>query len=747
MKKYLSLISKLNSFNKLSVNSIKNSLLLSKYPLVNTNMLSFASKTKKVSDSEATTTTTKSLKKISPKKETKKEKSSSSSSASDEEETKKTKSKSTPKQPTSKKTTTKATTSTATPTAATTTKTASTNSKDNTSVAKTKKTAQTVNPTTNKSKNFEVDFKNNPQNIGKVTLDYPINLNSFPKCSGKFDDPYQDYINSNRLSTETKNIIFADQASNCRNYAPLPVVLAEGHGSVVEDVDGFRYIDCLLGYSAINMGHGNAKIHTAMVEQMSKLYMTSRAFYNNKLYEAAKLITEIFQKDKVLFMNSGVEAGETAVKMARRWGYEVKKIKDNEAKIVFVKNNFWGRTITACATSDDPSRYKGFGPYDRENFYLIDYNNLEAVEETFKNDSNICAIFLEPIQGEAGIIIPDNNYLKGVYELCKKYNVLLIDDEVQAGLGRSGKLLACEHSLGADIKPDIILLAKSLSNGYYPISAVLANSEIVDLIKPGEHGSTFSANPLAMNILIASLKELISEDGKIIKNSSVQGSRLAYLIYSLNSPLIKEVRGRGLFIGVEFHQDIPIKVSDIALLLMERGLLTKQTHSTCLRLTPALNIGNEEVFAIYHIFKSVVDSLAAQLKYSNGNQTVADFIVTMNIKNEMDDYILSSPRVEYKTKNNKQEKYKLSLLSPINIVDEEVNLKKKEKVINMKDNLNEINLGNDEIIDLNQLKNRNKSNNRISEVSEEEFLFIDKENDNEDLLKDPLGQILRNQKI
>ena len=738
MKKFLNLVTKVKFVNSYSlINHIK---LLNKSSIIACNKFTFAANQKKIAtnkENKPSETNDKATKKKETKKSTKKIESNKSSSSEEEE----IKTAQTKKNTSTNKTSSNSSNSKlATKSSLSSNKTANDSSNSN-STNTNKTTSNTkkkvIESSQSKSlKNFEVDFKNSPQNIGKLSLDYPINLNSFPKCSGKYDDPYQDYINSNRLSPETKSIIYADQDKNCRNYAPLPVVLAEGHGSVVEDVDGFRYIDCLLGYSSINYGHGNKNIHKAMVEQMSKLYMTSRAFYNNKLYEAAKLITEIFKKDKVLFMNSGVEAGETAIKMARRWGYMVKNIPNNEAKVVFAKNNFWGRTITACATSDDPSRYEGFGPYDNKSFYLVEYNNLKAVEELFQKDSNICAIMLEPIQGEAGIIIPDKYYLSGVYELCKKYNVLFIDDEVQAGLGRSGRLLACEYSLGNDVKPDIICLAKSLSNGYYPVSAVLANKNIVDLIKPGEHGSTFSANPLAMNVVVASLKELIADDGRIIKNSSESGMKLSYLIYSLNNPLVKEVRGRGLFIGVEFHSDIPIKVSDIALMLMERGLLTKQTHSHCLRITPALTIGNNEIQAIYQIFKSVLNSVAAQLNYTNSNQAVADFLITSNIKSECDEYILSNPVVEYKQKNIKQEKYKLNLMNPVNVVEEEII---ENKALNN-------NIISDEQVLFTELNKdlNNEDLNMDKELELEDKILDD---DEEQMLNDPLSQILKNQKI
>ena len=523
---------------------------------------------------------------------------------------------------------------------------------------------------TEKVDEWKVDIINNPQILGKLPLNIPIFLNNFPKKIPGCPDSYEGYIKSERISKETKAIIETDHRYNCRNYAPVPVVLKEAHGPIVEDIDGFKYLDCLMGYGSVNLGHGNEKIHKEITNQISKLYMTARAFYNDKLHETAKLLCETFGKEKVCFANGGVEAVETALKLARRWAYRVKGIKDNKAKIVFANGNFMGRTITVCGASDELDRNYQFGPYVQDAFHLVPYNDVKSIADLLEKDPDICAVFLEPIQGEAGIIIPDDDYLSNVYDLCKKHNVLFIDDEIQAGLGRSGRLLACEYSL-KEKKPDMILLAKSLTNGYYPVSIVLADKNIIDLIGPGEHGSTFSGNPLGMTITSAGIKELLVDQGKLIRNSFDMGSKLCYLLNSLNSPLIKEVRGRGLFIGIEFHKDIQVEPSDIVLMLMERGLITKQTHKYNIRITPAITIGWKEVEAIYHIVKNVLGSISTQLNYFPKEPTKTNFLITVNAKNECDNYLKENHEINYKTKNPKQEAFKLSVMSPLSLISDQ----------------------------------------------------------------------------
>jgi ornithine--oxo-acid transaminase len=436
----------------------------------------------------------------------------------------------------------------------------------------------------------------------------------------------------------------------------------EGRGCVIEDIDGFKYIDCLMGYSSVNLGHHNEAIENEIRSQMSKIYMTARPFYNTRLPDTAKLIAELVGKDKVCIANGGVEAVETALKFARRWAYRVKKIPENKAKCIVAQGNFMGRTTTVCGASEDESRYKHFGPYAENAFEIIPYNDIPALEKSLEADPNICAVILEPIQGEGGIIIPEDDYLSKVYDLCKKHNVLYIDDEIQAGLGRTGKLFASDHTL-KDKKPDMYLMAKSLTNGYYPVSIVAANKDIIDLIGPGEHGSTFSGNPLGMAIVSVALKELMKDNAKIIQNSFEMGSTLAYMLYSLNNPLIKEVRGRGLFIGIEFHHDIPVYSSDILLLLMEKGVASKQTHKYTIRLTPALNITFKEVEAIYHIFKNVLGSIASQVNYLAKEPIKSNFLMTKKIKEECDKYLVQDHKIHYEVRNPKQEAYKLSISS------------------------------------------------------------------------------------
>jgi ornithine--oxo-acid transaminase len=389
---------------------------------------------------------------------------------------------------------------------------------------------------------------------------------------------YEDYIEK-LSSPATQAAIKHERNYLCNNYAPLPVVLKKGEGIYVQDIDGHWYMDLLSAYSAINHGHNDKVIIEKAYEQMNNLYMTSRAFYNNKLGQAGEMICRLLNYEKVLFMNSGVEAGESAVKLARRWGYVAKNIPDDHAKIVFAKGNFWGRTIYACGTSDDPTRYEKFGPYDRESSYLVEYNNVEELEKVLEQDPNICAVFLEPIQGENGVIIPDRDYYYNVKRLCDKYNCLLIDDEIQAGLGRAGFTLYTQHM---ETKPDIVLLGKSLSGGLYPVSAVLSSAKIMDLIKPGEHGSTYGGNPLAAQIVMASLADLNSRG--LVLNSFMMGGELGQALRELEScKFIKEIRGRGLMFGLELHPDCPFNSYDLSLWLMERGLLTKSTKTYSLR--------------------------------------------------------------------------------------------------------------------------------------------------------------------
>ena len=383
------------------------------------------------------------------------------------------------------------------------------------------------------------------------------------------------------------NSILKELKYSAKNYKTLNVIIKKGNGIYLTDVNNKRYIDFLSGYSAVNQGHCHPRLLNILNKQSKNLTITSRAFYNNKLGEFSEYITNMFNYDKFLPMNTGVEGGETAIKIARKWGYEVKNVPNNKAVNLFCKNNFWGRTISAISSSTDKYSYDNFGPYTK-GFEIIDFNNLDSLEKKLKSNPNIVSYMLEPIQGEAGVIIPDNNYLKSVYKLCKKYNVLLICDEIQSGLGRSGKLLACHYD---NINPDILILGKSLSGGFYPISGVLANEEIMNVIKPGQHGSTYGGNPLAASLGIEALK--IIEDENLVKNSYKMGNYFRRELMNLNLKNVTEIRGKGLFNAIEFNSKKNIKI--ILNNLKENGLLTQITKGNVLRLTPPLIINKKQI--------------------------------------------------------------------------------------------------------------------------------------------------------
>jgi len=367
------------------------------------------------------------------------------------------------------------------------------------------------------------------------------------------------------------------------NYHPIPVVIEKGEGVFLYDVDGKRYFDFLSGYSAVNQGHCHPAIVKTLQEQAAKLTLTSRAFHNNLLGEYEAYITKYFGYDKVLPMNTGVEGGETAIKLARRWGYNVKGIIENNARIIFAEGNFWGRTLAAISSSTDPSSFKGFGPF-MPGFGLVPYNNLEALENEFK-DTNVAAFMVEPIQGEAGVVLPDDGYLKGVRDLCTKYNVLFIADEIQTGLARTGKMLACDHE---GVRPDILILGKALSGGTLPISAVLADDIVMMQIKPGEHGSTYGGNPLACAVAMKSLEVLKSEN--MAENAEAMGALLRVELEKLNSPLIQLVRGRGLLNAIVINHKDPEVSWELCLHLRDLGLLAKPTHGDKIRFAPPLII-------------------------------------------------------------------------------------------------------------------------------------------------------------
>ena len=390
------------------------------------------------------------------------------------------------------------------------------------------------------------------------------------------------------ISSNAAKYLALEEKYGAHNYHPLPVVLERGEGVYLYDVDGKKYFDFLSGYSAVNQGHCHPAIIEALQKQASKLTLTSRAFHNNLLGEYEKYITDYFGYDKVLPMNTGVEGGETAIKLARRWGYNIKGIAENKAKIIFAEGNFWGRTLAAISSSTDPSSFKGFGPY-MPGFGLVPYNDLVALEEALK-DKEVAAFMVEPIQGEAGVVIPDDGYLKAVRDLCDKYKVLFIADEIQTGLARTGKMLACDHE---NVKPDILILGKALSGGTLPISAVLASNEIMMQIKPGEHGSTYGGNPLACAVAIKSLEVLKSE--KMEENAEKMGARLRAGLSNLNSPFITTIRGKGLLNAIVIKHENPDASWDLCLHLKDLGLLAKPTHGDKIRFAPPLIITEKQI--------------------------------------------------------------------------------------------------------------------------------------------------------
>ena len=397
------------------------------------------------------------------------------------------------------------------------------------------------------------------------------------------------------------NLMELEDNYGAHNYHPIPVVLERGEGVYVWDVNGKKYFDFLAAYSAVNQGHCHPRIIKALIDQAQKLTLTSRAFYNSILGEYEKYITLYFGYDKVLPMNTGVEGGETALKLARRWAYDVKGVEKNKAKVVFAKGNFWGRTLAAISSSNDPSSFEGFGPF-LSGFELIEYNNLYSLEEAIK-DPNTAAFMVEPIQGEAGVIVPDNNYLKGVRALCTKYNVLFIADEVQTGLGRTGKMLACDHE---GVKPDILILGKALSGGTIPVSAVLANNEVMLTIKPGEHGSTYGGNPLACAVAMEALKVL--KDEKLSENSEALGIIFRDEMNRLKneSDLITDVRGKGLFNAIVIKERNGKTALDVCIKFAENGLLAKPTHGDIIRFAPPLVINREQLMECVNIIRQVI---------------------------------------------------------------------------------------------------------------------------------------------
>ncbi|MCG6924164.1 MAG: ornithine--oxo-acid transaminase [Acidobacteria bacterium] len=372
------------------------------------------------------------------------------------------------------------------------------------------------------------------------------------------------------------------------NYHPLPVVLTRGEGVFLWDPEGRRYFDFLSAYSAVNQGHCHPKIVATMVDQAGRLALTSRAFYNDALGLFEKHITELFGYDKVLPMNAGAEGVETALKLARRWGYRVKGIPDNEAKVVVCEGNFHGRTITVISASSDPDSYAGFGPHT-PGFVKIPYDDLAALEAAL-DDPAVCAFLVEPIQGEAGVMVPRDGYLKGVRELCTRSRVLFVADEVQTGLARTGRMLACDHE---DVRPDVLILGKALSGGMYPVSAVLADDDIMLTINPGEHGSTFGGNPLAARVAVAALEVLREES--LADNAERMGAIFRSELQAIDHPMIDLVRGKGLLNAVVVRPKDGKTAWDVCVKLKDSGLLAKPTHDHIIRFAPPLVITEAQV--------------------------------------------------------------------------------------------------------------------------------------------------------
>jgi ornithine--oxo-acid transaminase len=403
----------------------------------------------------------------------------------------------------------------------------------------------------------------------------------------------------------SEDFISLEDKYGAHNYHPLPVVLKKGKGVYVYDVEGKKYYDFLAAYSAVNQGHCHPKIINALIEQSQKLTLTSRAFYNDQLGPYEEYITEYFGYDRVLPMNTGVEGGETAIKLCRRWGYAVKGIAENQAKIIFASGNFWGRTLGAISSSTDESSRKQFGPF-MPGYVIVPYNNLSALEKELQ-DPNVAGFMVEPIQGEAGVVIPDANYLKDAYKLCKKHNVLFIADEVQTGIGRTGAKICCDHF---GFKPDILILGKALSGGVLPVSAVLSRDEIMLTIKPGEHGSTFGGNPLACAVATAALK--VVEEEKLAENAMKMGELFRSILTNelLGSvPFVKEIRGMGLLnaIVIDKNEDEE-KALKICLKMAENGLLAKPTHGHIIRFAPPLVINEKQIKEACSIISETIKS-------------------------------------------------------------------------------------------------------------------------------------------
>jgi len=404
------------------------------------------------------------------------------------------------------------------------------------------------------------------------------------------------------LTDLTRTYLELEERFGAHNYHPIPVVLNRGAGVFVWDVDGKRYFDCLSGYSAVNQGHCHPRIVAALINQASRLTLTSRAFHSDQLGEYTRYVTDYFGYDKVLPMNTGVEAVETAIKLCRRWGYQIKGIPDNQAKIIVCAGNFHGRTSTVISFSTDPESNRQFGPY-APGFVVIPYNDIPALRKALE-DPNIAGFLVEPIQGEAGVVIPDEGYLQAARRLCREAGALFIADEIQTGLGRTGRLLACDYEA---VRPDILLLGKALSGGTLPISAVLADDEIMLTIQPGEHGSTYGGNPLACRVAIESLEVL--KDERLADNARELGGLFRSEIAAFRSPHIRQVRGKGLLNAIVIDHPRPDAAWELCLALKDNGLLAKPTHGDKIRVAPPLVITRAELMECIAIIRHCLDVL------------------------------------------------------------------------------------------------------------------------------------------
>jgi ornithine--oxo-acid transaminase len=403
---------------------------------------------------------------------------------------------------------------------------------------------------------------------------------------------------------DTNYYINLEEVHGAHNYHPLPVVIAKGEGIYVWDVEGKKYLDFLSAYSAVNQGHCHPRIIKALHDQSSVLTLTSRAFHNNILGEYEKYITELFGYDRILPMNTGVEGGETAVKLARKWGYEVKGIAHNQAHILFAEGNFWGRTLAAISTSDDEDSYGNFGPFV-PNFSNIPYNDVQALEYELKNNPNICAFMVEPIQGEAGVVVPDEGYLRKVRELCTQYRVLFIADEVQTGIARTGRLTCCDHE---NVKPDLLILGKALGGGVFPVSCVLGNDEVMLTLKHGQHGSTFGGNPLACAVAMAALQVVTEE--KLAENAEKLGQVFRDRMNNLNLPMVSMVRGKGLLNAIKIEPfGNGIRAWDVCIKMRDNGLLAKQTQEHIIRFAPPLVITEQQIHTACDIIEKSLKEL------------------------------------------------------------------------------------------------------------------------------------------